>query len=31
MRSDKTARSYRAAIALAAMLIWITTDLVHTV
>lgn len=27
MRSDKTARSYRAAIALAATLIWIKTDL----
>ncbi|MDS0200670.1 IS5 family transposase [Microbacterium imperiale] len=30
MRSDKTARSYRAAIALAATLIWIKTDLIHT-
>jgi transposase len=30
MRSDKTARSYRAAIALAATLIWIRTDLVDT-
>ncbi|MTE24116.1 transposase, partial [Microbacterium sp. ZXX196] len=30
MRSDKTVRSYRAAIALAATLIWITTDLIHT-
>ncbi|HLS45607.1 MAG TPA: transposase, partial [Ornithinicoccus sp.] len=27
MRSDKTARSYHAAIALAATLIWIKTDL----
>jgi len=30
MRSDKTARAYRAAITLAAMLIWIKTDLIHT-
>ena len=29
MRSDKTARAYRAAIALAATLIWIKTDLNH--
>ncbi len=29
MRSDKTARAYRAAIALAATLIWIETDLVR--
>lgn len=29
MRSDKTARAYRAAIALAATLIWIKTDLTH--
>jgi len=30
MRSDKTARAYRAAIALAATLIWIKTDLINT-
>ena len=30
MRTDKTARSYRAAIHLAATLIWIKTDLVNT-
>jgi len=30
MRSDKTARSYRAAISLAATLIWIKTDLINT-
>ena len=30
MRSDKTARNYRAAIALAATLIWIRTDLINT-
>ena len=30
MRSDKTARAYRAAIALAATLIWIRTDLINT-
>lgn len=30
MRSDKTTRSYRAAIALAATLIWIKSDLIHT-
>jgi len=30
MRTDKTARSYRAAITLAATLIWIKTDLIHT-
>ena len=30
MRSDKTARHYRAAITLAAILIWIKTDLIHT-
>ena len=30
MRTDKTARSYRAAITLAATLIWIKTDLVNT-
>lgn len=30
MRTDKTARSYRAAIHLAATLIWIKTDLIHT-
>lgn len=30
MRSDKTARAYRAAITLAATLIWIKTDLIHT-
>lgn len=30
MRSDKTARCYRAAIALAATLIWIKSDLIHT-
>jgi transposase len=29
-RSDNTARAYRAAIALAATLIWIKTDLIHT-
>ncbi|WAM20099.1 hypothetical protein OYT95_39145 (plasmid) [Rhodococcus sp. JS3073] len=29
MRSDKTARAYRAAITLAATLIWIKTDLTH--
>jgi transposase len=29
MRSDKTARPYRAAITLAATLIWIKTDLTH--
>ena len=29
MRSDKTARAYRAAIALPATLIWIKADLVH--
>ena len=30
MRTDKTARSYRAAINLAATLIWIKTDLINT-
>jgi transposase len=30
MRSDKTARSYRAALTLAATLIWIKTDLINT-
>lgn len=30
MRSRKTVRAYRAAIALAATLIWINTDLIHT-
>ncbi|CAL4859611.1 IS5 family transposase ISBli8 [Microbacterium sp. MM2322] len=30
LRSDKTARSYRAAITLAATLIWIKTDLIGT-
>jgi transposase len=30
MRTDKTARSYRAAITLAATLIWIKTDLINT-
>jgi transposase len=30
MRSDKTARSYRAAISLAATLIWIKTDVINT-
>jgi transposase len=30
MRSDKTARSYRAAISLATALIWIKTDLINT-
>lgn len=30
MRSDKTARHYLAAIALAAILVWIKTDLIHT-
>lgn len=30
MRSDKTARSYHAAIALAATLMWIHTDLINT-
>lgn len=30
MRTDKTARSYRAAISLAATLIWIKTDLINT-
>jgi len=30
MRSDKTARNYRAAISLAATLIWIKTDLINT-
>jgi hypothetical protein len=30
MRSDKTVRAYRAAITLAATLIWIKTDLIHT-
>jgi transposase len=30
MRTDKTARSYRAAISLAAALIWIKTDLINT-
>jgi transposase len=30
MRSDKTVRSYRAGIALAATLIWIKTDLINT-
>jgi transposase len=30
MRSDKLARSYRAAICLAAVLIWIKTDLINT-
>jgi hypothetical protein len=29
MRADKRVRAYRAAIALAATLIWITTDLTH--
>ncbi|SFB41293.1 hypothetical protein SAMN05216266_110157 [Amycolatopsis marina] len=29
MRSDKTARAHRAAITLAATLIWIETDLIH--
>jgi transposase len=29
MRSDKTARAYRAAIALAATLIWIKTGVIH--
>ncbi|MBO1741704.1 transposase, partial [Leifsonia sp. TF02-11] len=30
MRSDKTARHYNAAITLAATLIWIKSDLIHT-
>ena len=30
MRSDKTARSYRAAVSLAATLIWIKSDLINT-
>ena len=30
MRTDKTARNYRAAISLAATLIWIKTDLINT-
>ena len=30
MRTDKTARSYRAAIALATTLLWIKTDLINT-
>lgn len=30
MRTDKTARSYRAAISLAVTLIWIKTDLINT-
>ena len=30
MRSDKTARNYRAAICLAATPIWIKTDLINT-
>ena len=30
MRSDKTARNYRAGLTLAAILIWINTDLFNT-
>lgn len=30
MRSDKQARNYRAAVALASVLIWIKTDLINT-
>jgi hypothetical protein len=30
MRSDNTARAYRAAITLAATLTWIKTDVTHT-
>jgi len=30
MRSDKLFRSYRAAVSLAAALIWITSDLINT-
>ncbi|MBG6054415.1 hypothetical protein IWX81_000805 [Salinibacterium sp. CAN_S4] len=30
MRSDKTARNYRAAISLATTLIWIKSDLIKT-
>ena len=30
MRSDKTARNYHAGVTLAATLIWLNTDLIHT-